>query len=176
MWFYLAVSIRGILIYYLQRSTPLTECTPARPIQASCISLCVHSRKPTRATWCGSEKHSPKVSKTLSTFNLHAPISKYLELLYPPASPTPKKNSPVFSPFSIHIGTPAPDFPSGPGEYHHLGRLTPDHVMSSISLPAQRALGLRPFELRPSSQQTGEILNGEDHVLKKANAILGFWA
>lgn len=49
------------VLNYFQRSTPSTKPTPARPIQASCISLHVHSRKPTHTTWYGSEKHSPKV-------------------------------------------------------------------------------------------------------------------
>ena len=50
-----------------------------------------------------------------------------------------------------------------------MGRLTPDYVMDNISVEAQRAMGLAPFDAAARG-----IPGGERRMLEKANEILGF--
>ncbi|KAL8692497.1 MAG: hypothetical protein Q9218_002500 [Villophora microphyllina] len=67
-------------------------------------------------------------------------------------------------------GFPAPDFPSSSeGESQHRGRLTPEYVMNNISLEAQRAMGLVPFDAVARG-----VREQERRVMRRANEILRF--
>ncbi|KAL8939437.1 MAG: hypothetical protein Q9216_003356 [Gyalolechia sp. 2 TL-2023] len=92
-------------------------------------------------------------------------------VMYVPACPLTEANAEYLARQreTFAEGTPAPDFPSGEGESHHRGRLTPEYVMKNISLEAQQAMGLAPWD----PEQKG-IPERERGVLRKANEILGF--
>ena len=67
------------------------------------------------------------------------------------------------------IGTPGPDFPSGDGESHHMGRLTPNYLMQNITPEARQAMGLAKFPAEKKGAREGET-----KILRMANEILGF--
>ncbi|KAL8947969.1 MAG: hypothetical protein Q9222_005798 [Ikaeria aurantiellina] len=92
-------------------------------------------------------------------------------VMYIPACPLTEANADYLSKQreTFAEGTPAPDFPSGQGEAHHRGRLTPEYVMKNISLEAQEAMGLAAYK----TEQRG-IAERELTMLRKANQILGF--
>ncbi|KAL8720792.1 MAG: hypothetical protein Q9225_002387 [Loekoesia sp. 1 TL-2023] len=92
-------------------------------------------------------------------------------VMYIPACPLTEANAEYLARQRERFaeGTPAPDFPTGEGESHHRGRLTPEYVMKNISLEAQRAMGLAPFD----AEQKG-IPERERSVLRRANEVLGF--
>ncbi|KAI4125292.1 MAG: hypothetical protein LQ338_004338 [Usnochroma carphineum] len=92
-------------------------------------------------------------------------------VMYIPACPLTEANAEYLARQreTFAEGTPAPDFPSGEGESQHRGRLTPEYVMKNISVEAQRAMGLAPYDV----QEKG-IPEPERAVLRKANEILGF--
>ncbi|KAI4180367.1 MAG: hypothetical protein L6R41_007282 [Letrouitia leprolyta] len=92
-------------------------------------------------------------------------------VMYIPACPLTEANAEYLARQreTFAEGTPAPDFPSGEGESHHRGRLTPEYVMKNISLEAQQAMGLAPYD----AEQKG-IPERERGVLTAANRVLGF--
>ncbi|CAF3722721.1 unnamed protein product [Rotaria sp. Silwood1] len=62
-------------------------------------------------------------------------------------------------------GIPPPDFPGGEGESRHVGRATPEEV---ITLGGGRAMGLEPFSVKSN------MTPGEKEMISRANAILNF--
>ena len=115
-------------------------------IQACFISQHARSQKPTPSTWSVNGRHSFKVRSHLP---LTGPRNELTNV--------------------GHAGTPGPDFPSGVGESHHLGRLTPDFVMQNIDVEARRAMGLTRYD----AGQQG-LPERERQMLQRANEILGF--
>ena len=69
----------------------------------------------------------------------------------------------------IALGSPGPDFPSGEGEIHFMGRLTPGYVMGNIDVEAQQAMGLARHDMTAQ-----RIPTQERRMLERANEILGF--
>ena len=92
-------------------------------------------------------------------------------VLYIPACPLTEANAKYLAQQreAFSEGLPGPDFPSGPGESEHIGRLTPDFVMENIGAEAQQAMGLAKFD----SKRKG-VPKNEQATLERCNEVLGF--
>ncbi len=92
-------------------------------------------------------------------------------VMYIPACPLTEANAEylVRQRDAFSEGLPGPDFPSGPGESQHFGRLTPDFVMQNINLEAQQAMGLAKFDAHHQA-----LPSHQRQTLEKANEILDF--
>ncbi|KAI9769885.1 MAG: hypothetical protein M1835_006643 [Candelina submexicana] len=92
-------------------------------------------------------------------------------VMYIPACPLTEANAEylVRQREAFVDGTPGPDFPGGKGESEHLGRYTADYVQRTISLEAQRAMGLAKWDMHEPG-----LRHGQRKMLERANEILGF--
>ena len=66
-------------------------------------------------------------------------------------------------------GLPGPDFPGGKGESEHTGRPTASYMKRHLGIEGLRAMGLAKLEAVGVA-----ATSGEQDVLHKANAVLGF--
>lgn len=66
-------------------------------------------------------------------------------------------------------GVPAPDFPGGKGESEHTGRPTIGYMQKHLGVEGLKSMGFAKLNDNDSS-----LPAGQQHVLQRANEILGF--
>jgi len=92
-------------------------------------------------------------------------------VLYIPACPLTGRNAQYMARQrdAFLQGIPAPDFPGGVGEKHHIGRPSEKDVRAILNGDGVRAFGLEKWDT-----ESDGLSPGEKAVMQRANDILGF--